>query len=145
MKARKNQAKFDQMTKLHDEGNTEAAIGKMFGLSRQRIHQILNPGKIVFPFRHKCALCSYDWNSRKENPLRCPHCETHLWTGRAPGSRKREPEAIHSQYIPLVMTMGDKVLLDSALAITGENRSTFIRKAIAERAEFLILAETLAL
>jgi uncharacterized protein (DUF1778 family) len=43
------------------------------------------------------------------------------------------------------MTMGDKVLLDSALAITGENRSTFIRKAIAERAEFLILAETLAL
>ena len=43
--ATKNKTRNRRIAELRDKGNTLASIGARFGVSRQRIHQILRGGK----------------------------------------------------------------------------------------------------
>jgi len=49
-----------------------------------------NQDVVSVPKIKKCALCGYEWKSRKANPVSCPRCKSYNYNG-VPPTANSEP------------------------------------------------------
>jgi len=70
----KDKLKRERAIELRRRGLTLHEIGKIMGISRERVRQLLNDSPIVPTFSLICQSCGKPFVSRKLNVKRCPEC-----------------------------------------------------------------------
>jgi predicted nucleic acid-binding Zn ribbon protein len=60
-----------EMVKLRERGWTMQQIGEFFGVSRQRVHQLLRCAPVVVKYSRRCRLCGQAFETVRANRVFC--------------------------------------------------------------------------
>lgn len=136
--------KLEQMRAMRAKGDSYAVIGERFGVSRQRVQQIVGDVKVLEPYAHKeCEWCEKRFRYEKGGPPRsycstkcqkqavavvpCPSCDRYMSRG---SSTCKRCSRVHDRDLILSVYLGgaSTTQIGTCLGVSGAAIAGLIAK-----------------